>query len=227
MKSRQLACLAVSTVAIFINGTARGTTISQYAFTGNTLNATTVDPNVTAGSITGSPNVNNQATSTLIFVTGVGYASQPSLGVQRANTNEAGTRSNVYFTFTTSPNAGYELDFSSLTFNIARGGASTPRDYDIRSSLDGFASSLSGGIVTINTARPTFTPVSIDLSAPQFQHVTSPITFQMLYFTPTVAQSIDIDDITLNGSVVPEPNSIVSVLTILGAWMIRRRCRGV
>jgi hypothetical protein len=168
--------------------------------------------------------VNNQPTSVLTFVTGVGYATEPSLGAQRANTNEAGTRSNVYFTFAVAPNAGYEINLSSLAFNVARGGASTVRDYDIRSSLDGFANSLTG-IVAINTARPVFTPVSLDLSAAQFQSLTSPVTFQVRFFTPTVAQNVDFDDITLNGAVVPvpEPGSAVLILTTIGGWMIRRR----
>jgi hypothetical protein len=225
MKSCHLCCFVVSIVVLTFNGLARGSIISQYSFTGNTLSATTVDPNATAGSITGSPNVNNQPTSVLTFVTGVGYATEPSLGAQRANTNEAGTRSNVFFTFTVAPNAGYDLNLSSLTFNVARGGASTVRDYDVRSSLDGFATSLTG-VVPINTARPVFTPVSIDLSAPQFQLLVSPLTFQVRYFTPTVSQNVDFDDITLNGVVVPEPSSAALALATIGTWMIRRRCRG-
>ena len=74
------------------------------------------------------------------------------------------------------------------------------RDYDIRSSLDGFATSLTG-IVPIPTVRPTFTPVSVDLSGAPFQNLTSPLTFQFRFFTPGFSQNVDFDDITLNGTV--------------------------
>ena len=104
------------------------------------------------------------------------------------------------------------------------------RDYDIRSSLDGFATSLTG-IVAIPTVRPTFTPVSVNLSGAQFQNLSSPLTFQFRFFTPTVSQNVDFDDITLNGTVaattvVPE-SSTLPVLAIIGGWMIRRRQRKV
>ena len=189
--------------------------------------ATTVATDVTAGNITDSPTVNGNPTSVLVRTTGVGYATEPVLSAARANFNESSVRDNVYFTFSVAANAGNELDLSSLTFNVARGGAATPRDYDIRTSLDGFATSLTG-IVAINTARPTFTAVSVDLSAAQFQNLTSPMTFQFRFFTAGVSQNVDFDDITLNGAVVavPEPNTL-AVLAIAGGWMFRRRRREV
>ncbi|MGB7156494.1 MAG: PEP-CTERM sorting domain-containing protein [Tepidisphaeraceae bacterium] len=228
LRSWRFGCLAFLVAAMILGGTARGAVIAQYSFTGNTLSATTVAPNATAGSVTGSPNVNNQPTSALTFATGVGYATQPTLAAARANTNESGTRSDVYFTFTVSADAGNELDLSSLTFNVAQGGGTAgTRDYEIRSSLDGFATSLTG-IVPIPTVRPTFTPVTLDLSGAQFQNLTSPLTLQVRYFTPGVLQNVDFDDIVLNGTVavVPEPNAL-AVLVTAGGWMLRRRRREV
>jgi hypothetical protein len=206
-------------------GAARGAVIAQYAFTGATLNrnATTVDPNATAGSITDSPTVNGNPTSVLIRTTGVGYTGEPNLSAARANFAESSDRANVYFTFTVDANAGYELDLSSLTFNVAQGGGTAlTRDYDVRSSADGFATSLTG-VVPIPTVRPTWTAVTVPLSGGAFQDLTSPITFQVRIFTPTVSQNVDFDDITVNGTVaaVPEPNSL-AVLAI-GACMLRRR----
>ena len=213
--------------SIVFASAARGAIISQYSFTGTTLNrsATTVASDVTAGNITDAPTVNNNPTVVLTRTTGVGYATEPVLSAARANFNESSVRDNVYFTFSVAANAGNELDLSSLTFNVARGGASTPRDYDIRTSLDSFATSLTG-IVAINTARPAFTPVSIDLSGAQFQHLTSPLTFQFRFFTAGVSQNVDFDDITINGTVAPEPNTL-ALLAIAGSWMFRRRQREV
>jgi hypothetical protein len=228
---RHLASLVVLVAAIECGETARGDLVTQYSFTdavAGTLNrnATTVALNVTAGSITDSPTVNGNPTSVLIRTTGVGYATQPVLSAARANFNESSVRANVYFTFTVSPNTGYELDLSSLTFNVAQGGGTAlQRDYDIRSSVDGFATSLTG-IVPIPTVRPTFTLVSINLATAPFQDLTSPLTFQFRFFTLGVSQNVDFDDITLNGTVVatavPEASTL-PVLAIVGAWMCRRR----
>jgi hypothetical protein len=228
MRSRHLACLVFPMAAVIFDAAARGDVLSQYTFTDVVAlelnrDATTVAPNVTAGTITDSPIVNNRETSVLTRAFDIGYATQPTLAAARSEWGEGAIPENVYFTFDVAANAGFELDLSSLDFNIARGGGSTPRTYDIRTSLDGFATSLTG-IVAINTVRPTFTPVSIDLSGAQFQNLTSPLTFQFRFFTPGVSQNIDFDDITLNGevAVIPEPDTL-ALLALAGGWVFRRR----
>ncbi len=221
-------CAALCMSAIICSATAQAAIISQYDFTGDSLNraATTVAANVVAGDVTDAPMVNNNPTVVLSRTTGVGYTSEPSLSIARANFNESSVAENVYFTLDVAPQTGYELDLSTLTFNAARGGGATPRTYDVRTSLDGFAASLTGAVELL-TARPTFTPVSIDLSGSQFQNITSPLTFQVRIMTPTVLQNVDFDDITINGEVaiaVPEPAAI-SLLSIVGIAMIGRRRR--
>jgi hypothetical protein len=230
LNGRHLRCLLFLMGSIVFASAARGAIISQYSFTGSTLNrsATTVASDVTAGNITDAPTVNNNPTVVLARTTGVGYGTEPVLSAARANFNESSVRANVYFTFTVSPNAGNELDLSSLTFNVAQGGGTaSTRDYEVRTSLDGFVSSLTG-IVLLPTVRPTFTPVLVNLSAAQFQDLTSPLTFQVRFFTPTVSQNVDFDDITINGAVVavPEPTTLI-LLAIAGGWIFRRRQREV
>ena len=155
---------------------------------------------MTAGTITDAPIVFTHPMVELIRTTGVGYATEPVLSAQREPWNESLNPENVYFSFSVAANAGNELDLSSLTFNVARGGAATPRIYDVRTSLDGVDTSLTG-VVEINTQRPTFTPVSVDLSAAQFQDLSSPLTFRIHFFSPDFNQNVDFDDITINGTV--------------------------
>jgi hypothetical protein len=225
LNGHQVACLALPMAAIVFGGTARGDLVAQYSFTDITAgvlnrNATTVAANVTAGSITDSPTVNAQVTSVLTRATGIGYATQPVLAAARGAAVEGSVRSNVYFTFAVSANSGFELDLSSLTFNVAQGSTSAvlnTRDYDIRTSLDNFANSLTG-TTSIGTNRPTFTPVTLNLSGAQFQDLMSPLTFQFRFFSTTGAgQNIDFDDITVNGTVaaVPEASSLAFVLVSL------------
>ena len=210
MRSRQLVCLLLPmAVVVFFNAAARGDVLSQYTFTDvepMTLNrnATTVATNVTAGEITDAPIVFTHPMVVLNRATDIGYETQPVLAASRAPWDEANLIENVYFSFDVSPDSGYELDLDELTFNIARGGAATPRVYDVRTSVDGFAASLTGGEVEILTQRPTWTPVSIDLSGAAFQNLTSPLTFRIHYMGQMgqFGQNIDFDDITINGMVV-------------------------
>ena len=207
MRSRQLACLLFPMAAIVFDAAARGDVLAQYSFTDvvpSQLNrdATTVATNVTAGTITDAPIVFTHPMVELVRTTGVGYATEPVLSAQREPWNESLDPENVYFTFSVSANAGFELDLSSLTFNVARGGAATPRNYDVRTSLNGVDFASLTGVVEINTQRPTFTPVSVDLSAAQFQNLSSPLTFRIHFFSPDFNQNVDFDDITINGAVV-------------------------
>jgi hypothetical protein len=204
-----LACLAfLAATAIFGGGgTARGAIITQYAFTGATLNrsATTVDGNVTAGNITDSPTVNGNATSVLIRTNGVGYPSEV-LSAARANFNESSVRANVFFTFTVSPNAGMELDLSSLTFNVAQGGGTASTR--LRSPLK--RRQLRDEPYQTSCSSRPFVPPSHLCRLPyprrRFRILTAPVTFQVHFFTPGVSQNVDFDDITLNGPSRPCPN---------------------
>jgi hypothetical protein len=201
--------------AVIFSAAARGDVLSQYSFTDVVpmqLNrdATTVAPNVMAGTITDAPEVPpglNPPHNMVVLARSVdiGYASQPTLAASRGAWNEANDIANVYFSFDIAPASGYQLDLTTLTFNVSRGGAATPRVYDVRSSADGFATSLVSGPVEILTQRPTWTPVSVDLSGAAFQDLTSPVTFRMHYLGTfgQFGQNIDYDDITVNGTVVP------------------------
>ena len=233
MRNRQLACFVVSMIAIVFGGTVHAAIISQYSFTdvvAGQLNraATNVAANVTAGDITDAPLVAGNPAVSLTRGNSQGYPSEPFLAAARLVDGPE----QVFFTFDVAADAGYQLDLSSLDFNVARGGGSTPRTYDIRTSLDGFATSLTG-VVPVLTQRPVqggtgYTAVSVDLSAAQFQGLTSPLTFQFRFFTPGVSQNIDFDDITLNGevAVIPEPSSL-ALLALAGGWLFRRRQREV
>lgn len=217
------ACVLAFAAALIVHEAAQAGIVTQYSFTGATLNrnATTVAGNVTAGPITDAPTVNNNATVTLVRTNSVGYATEPVLSAARANFNESSVRDNVYFTFTVTPDAGFDMDLSSLAFKVAQGGGTAAtRDYDIRTSLDGFVSSLTG-IAAIPTVRPTFTNVSVDLSAVQFQNLAAPLTFQFRFFTPGVLQNVDFDDITLNGDVtaIPEPGAPLMMFAGVACWV--------
>jgi autotransporter-associated beta strand protein len=98
-----------------------------------------------------------------------------------------------YFEFTLTPDAGYELAMSSLTFGIGRSAAGT-RQTEWRSSIDGFASTIStysnvnagltntGGVLTNPDSNSSWTSNILNLSAPAFQSLASAITFRAYFY---------------------------------------------
>ena len=125
------------------------------------------------------------------------------------------------FSFTVTPPAGKAFFLTSLTFNVAAGGTTNGafiRETGVRSSLtDGLdlytTTGLPGGGLPTSPVSPM---PDVSLSFPVFQNITGPVTFYFAVDTPNGNDTIDFDDIILNGSVgpiLPEPTS-------LGAWVL-------
>lgn len=166
----------------------------QYNFSADTA------PSTVASNVVGSTILGEQLTT---FGTDTpGYGSDPSVTSAPASgaTDAASAiTADSFLYLSVTPASGYQLDLTSLTFNIARGGAATPRGYDVRSSVDNYAVTL--GTAAIPTQRFTYTAVSIDLTDSSFQNLTTTTTFRIYLYAPSTTNNIDMDDITLNGSV--------------------------
>lgn len=195
-------------------------------------------PTIVAAGISGSP-ITTGSANTFNEVNSPATPAYPSGPTQSGfgfyrfipnNTAVLGTdepsafANNLYLSLTVTPtNATDRLTVNSLSFNIARGGAATPRGYFVRTSLDNFASDLvgTGPNGDVGTQRPTFLFVNAPISGASNL---SSLTLRFYAYTPGTGQSLDIDDIILNGSVVPEPAS--AALLGLGALsLIARRRR--
>jgi hypothetical protein len=136
---------------------------------------------------------------------------------------------NGFFSFTVTPDVGFELNLASLDFLVALGGNSETRNYEIRSNLTG-ATSLAGpaaptGVRTDGTAG--MDNISIDLTGfTEFQNLTTPVTFQFITATTgNFNATLEWDNITV--SAVPEPSTYAALfgLGALGLVMWRRRRR--
>ena len=158
------------------------------------------DPTTVDASIVGAIVTNNLLTS-LTRGPVSGYPTDvASAGPTSGATSAAlAVTTGSYFYISLTPITGKKMSLVDLTFNAARGGAATPRGYQVRSSADDFATSLGGA--DLSTQRPDFTAVTIDLSGAAFQNVTGTITFNIYIYGPSTTTVVDWDALTINGTV--------------------------
>lgn len=167
--------------------------------------ATTVDSNVTAGDLT------NDSLVTFAVNESLGYSTDPELLVIAPNgsTNIANAVSNdAMFYFTITPDGGVTMNLTSLTFKVARGGATTPRGYGVGSDIGAYGANIASADVA--TQRTTWTDVSIDLTGASFQGLTAAITFWIFTYAPN-GLSMEYDSITLNGTASASSSSIKTI----------------
>ncbi len=127
-----------------------------------------------------------------------------------------------YFSLTLTPDVGNTLDLTSITVQGARGGGSD-RGFRVKSSLDGFTAALNDAATeTIATQRPTLTNYTIDLSDIAFDAVAAPIEFRFYVYSSAKDNTVELDNLTVNGTVIPEPGSITLIGLGLLAFLRRR-----
>ncbi len=132
-----------------------------------------------------------------------------------------------YFAFTVTPDAGYQISFTSIDINHQRS-STGPVSFALRSSVDTYASDL-GSVVTISDVA------TIQSSTFTFglNNITTATEFRIYGYTAeSAAGSWGIGDFTgndliVNGSVtaVPEPSTYAAIIggLVLGVAVWRRR----
>jgi hypothetical protein len=251
--SRPLMALGLFAGVATFAPSAYGVVVAQYQFgtpgqetateTSPAFSPTTTAPGTTATAVT-DPNSTigieiSSAPAGTTVPTGAPFLRIDPQG-SSADPASASTN-NKYFQFSVGASSGFDVDLTNLTFNVARGGAGTPRGFFIRTSADNFATELpvtgspaftANGIGNdVTTARPTYSLATADLSAAGFQNIQnltgSGLTFRVYAYSPGGGSSIDFDDFTVNGNIsaIPEPASLV--LAAAGAPLLlgRRRRR--
>ena len=157
-------------------------------------NGQVVDPNLTATGIGRGAGIAASSASNRFSANGFDTAATLTL------TN------NDYYTFTLTPNAGYVLNLSGLSYT-AQASAGTPI-LSIRSNTDAFATEIASQNL-VSGANPLNT---VSLAANQFQNLTSAFELRIYgYKANTATTTISINDFEFDGSVVaaPEPTSLL------------------
>lgn len=168
--------------------------------------ATTVDADVSGGAITNASLDSATNNYTATFASDPVYRSYPA--ASSTNIAEA-VANNSYWSFTLTPDVGKQIDLTSLTMNVSRGGASTPRGYGLRSSIDSYAANIA--TADINQEVATWMAVDIDLTGAAYQNLISAVTFRIYYYGPSNLVAIYTDDLTINGTVsAGEPPTVTT-----------------
>lgn len=190
---------------------------SASTFTGNNANGTgiTVGTGGSSGVGTGSGNVLN-------------FRANGGQTLAEATATVGGIpTSGEYFGFTVSGAGGNTLDLSTISFDFAKGGTSNDRGVVVWYSTDGFTSNAavlgngSENSAVILAANTDLLARNVSFSLASLPDTTSSIEFRFIS-TNNSGNTIKLDNITIAGTVVPEPSALfLSTLGILG--LLRRR----
>jgi hypothetical protein len=191
----------IAQYALGSNGEISNPAVLNAGRSGPGYEATDYDPNVTAADVSISDSIPPSAEEYIEDPpTGPLYGF-PVLRFQPGSNSrtpaEAVTK-DKYFAFTVTANAGHTLNLTNLTFDVARGGAATPRGWVLLSDVDGFANPIDSQDVP--TVRNVLTTTTVDLSGASFQGLTA-VTFRIYAYTPSGGQSVEFSNVTLNGKV--------------------------
>ncbi len=146
-----------------------------------------------------------------------------------------------YIQFTLTPEAGYRLSLTSVTFGVGRSGTGTTSS-QWRSSIDSFASTIStyttvasgltnsSGVLTNPDSNSSWTGNVLNLSGASYQNLTSTVTFRLYLGSAegTTGTAGLQGDLGFAGSlvVIPEPHEYALMLAgLLGLVIVLRRVR--
>jgi len=207
---KKIIICAVVTVALGLVQ-ARAEVIASYGFN-DTASSSDLQANTLAGTFSNGPGVNPFTYS--------GLGTPPKSADLNNSSFYQTTRTGAiaqddYLTFSVDVDSGYTVSFASLSFYTLRdatGGAGAPDSYSVFTSQDGFASSVGtdiGGIVA--TTGTTFTQHTLDLSGfSNLQAVTTATEFRIYMWTTNgiggaSERQFRLDEVALDGTVIPEP----------------------
>ncbi len=190
---------------------------SASTYTGNHTNGTGINVGTggTTAAGTGSGNV-------LSFRANAGQTL-----IQATTTSSGIPTSQEYFSFTLSGTVGNTLDLSSISFDFAKGGTGNDRGVVVWYSTDAFAGNAfalgngSENSAVILSANTDQLARNVSYSLASLPDTVGSIEFRF-YSTNASGNTIKLDNIIVEGVVVPEPGSLLlASLGMLG--LLRRR----
>jgi len=116
-----------------------------------------------------------------------------------SSTLAASITASRYIQFTVTANTGYHLDLNGYTLTLQAFGHDAKEAFAVRSSVDSYASDL----VNFGAGDTSWAPGTVNFSG-SYDNLNS-ITFRIYGWSTGGKQDSWVDNINLNGTVVPEP----------------------
>lgn len=137
----------------------------------------------------------------------------------RVGALDTSSSGSAYFELTLTPNSGYSIVINTISFG-SRSTSTGPQAFVIRSSLDGYASTLGSGTLQANSLWALNAPgISPSISSA----VGTPVTIRIYGFSGTGTPTVNvanwrIDDITINvSSVLPSTDTSTNIYNADGS----------
>lgn len=208
--------LLVGLMVLGLAATAGAEVILQYTFTGSVA-----DPSTEASGVSGTAFANSQGS----FGYGTATASTTTGGPTAPSVTTAGwsTAQNNYWSFSLTLNPGLELantpDALSLSFTYRASGTG-PTTYEWQYNSGSGWNSIASGAMTANSAWQP----AINVAAGALAGLDGTIDFRLYgYGTTASAGTWAVDNVTLNGTVIPEPTTMVMMgIGLIGIVFARR-----
>jgi hypothetical protein len=165
----------------------------KYSFTDLTYNTTSNVSYIGGSAITNASLVDFSINNT------INYSTKPFLNFITDSVSLAESiTENRYFEFTITPDNGYTINLSSLSFKVGKETSGT-YGWGLRSSIDSYVTTIESG--TISTTRTTWGTVTINLPSSHL-HLRSAVTFRLYFYGDSASFEIDVDDILINGRIL-------------------------
>jgi len=212
-KSNQLLAVLCGTLAMVAAGSVDAATIAEYGFTSNSLASSDTETNSDATSLASGGGVPEA------FDGSEGQPA-PSLALSMGDINDGTLLDSDYYTFTITPDAGFEIDFTQFSIDINKLSGGADVFARLYSSIDTFSSEIGNASVSPQGEWNTY---NIDLAA--LPTVSTPTEFRVYLETSGTfdPNGIRLDNLVTTGEVIPEPGSLA--LMALGGLLIARRRR--
>lgn len=231
IKNKYLLPSILAVAAAFAGASsAHGQSLAAYPFNGGSAASIDSEGNSTASAFDVS-----SIGGTISSGTGTAFIAASSTTDSEVNA----IAGNDYFSFTVTPDSGFEMDFTQLSFGTVF--SSTDADspglaasFVVRSSVDSFASNVGSTFVEdfASSSTLTFTSRTVTLSGAEFQNLDSIVEFRIYMYDNSGAATrlLRVDNVVLTGavSVIPETKSfaacagILAIFALFGARRFRR-----
>lgn len=218
--------------------TVRSATLVSYDFTGAANNSLSVAPTtIDSVALVSNPfivaaGLNNGGATTIVG------NQVMNATVLNANAGSLATAitNNDYFSFKLTPQTGYSIDLSSISFVGWTTTDSSPnfaaKNYNVLSSVGGFTSgaSITSGTLTVQDGGYPGSPdlINVDLSSASFDAITSETEFRIYVWGGTgFGQGTRFDNFVVDGvATVPEPSTYALLASgLFGLVLLRKRAR--